>query len=67
MEIISDADTVADVDTAPVGEPNADVDAGDHQLRPLQSIVRLTEIVRTGAKNVITLPTEKRRMQPLRI
>ena len=59
MEAILDADAVADMDAAPVGEPNADVNADDHQILPLQSIVGLTEIARTGAKNVLTLPTEK--------
>ena len=52
METISDADAVAvaDVDAAPVGEPNTDVDAEDHQVRPLQSIFGLTEIARTGTR-----------------
>ena len=67
MENILDTDAVADVDAVPEGEQNTDVDVDDHPLHPLQSILGLTEIVRTGAKNVITLPTEKIRMQPLRI
>ena len=61
-----DADAVTDVDVAPIGEPNADVDADDHQLRPLQNIVGLTGIACTGAKNVLTLLTDTGRMQPLR-
>ena len=44
------SDAVTDVEAAPVGEP--DVDKDNHQLHPLQSIVGLTEIARTGAKNV---------------
>ena len=62
-----DADAVADVDAAPVGEPNADVNVDDHQLRPLQIIVGLTKTARTGANNVLTLPTDTRRMRPKRI
>ena len=61
----SDADAVADVDVALVGEP--DVDVKNSQLHPLQIIVGLTENARTGAKNVHTLMTDTRRMQPLRI
>ena len=66
MEKNSDTDAVADVDAAPVGEPNADVNADYHQLRPLQSIAGLTEIASTGAKNVLTLPTDTRRMRTSR-
>ena len=59
-EIISDRDAVAEMDVAPVGEPNVDLDADDHELCPLQSIVGLKEIARTGANNVLNLPTDTR-------
>ena len=63
MEIISDADVVADINAAPIGEPDVDVD--DHQLHPLQSTVGPTEAARSVEKNVHTLPTDTRRMRPL--
>ena len=64
MEAITAADVAADVDvdTAPVGV--ADVD--NHQLRPLQSTAGPTETAHTSAKNAHTLPTDTRRIRPLR-
>ena len=64
METIPDASAVPDVYAAPVGEP--DLYADDHQLHPIQSTVGLTETAHTGAKNVHTLTTVTRRMQPSR-
>ena len=64
-ETVSDEDAVVDVDAVPVGEPNVDVDADDHQLRPIQIVVGLTEIGRAGTKNVLTIPADTRSMQPL--
>ena len=54
-------DAVVDVDAAPVGEPDVDLD--DHQLHPLQSIVGITKIARTGAKNVHNLPKHTKSMR----
>ena len=64
MEKRFDANALVDVDVASVGSP--DVDGEDHQLQPIQSIVGLTKIARTGAKNVLTLPIDTRRIQPSR-
>ena len=61
---ISDMDTVADMDVAPVGEPDADTD--NNPLRSLQSTAVFTETAQAGATNSHTLPTEKIRMQPPR-
>ena len=64
METISDVDAVAGMYAETVGEP--DVDADDHQLHPIQNTAGLMETVHTGAKNVHTLLTDTRRMQPSR-
>ena len=49
-------DVVADVEAAPVGELDADVD--DHHLCTVQSTAGPTETVRTGAKNSHILLTD---------
>ena len=62
MGTIKDVDVVADVEAAPVGELDADVD--DHQLCTVQSTAGRMETVRTGEKNSHILLTDTIKMQP---